>query len=857
MRYLSLCTAVAMVVVTGSSGAQRGGQRGGAPAGGAQGAGGAALTEPNPQPYATVVTSDARTRAGMFTVHNVGNRMLFEIPRRELNKDQLLVMAIPRTVLGTGYGAQAAGNRVVRWERMDNRVYLRGVSYATIADSTRPEYRAMSDANTPPIIAAFNVEAYGADSSAVIDVSRTFLLPPAELSPGGRIPGTIDLARSWVERATPFPDNLNVYSTFTFAQTVAAAGGRGGAAPAPAGGGRAATPNTNPSNTIEFSWSFHHLPDTPMMGRLCDSRVGYASVTMTDYTDRGDYVHTRCYIARYRLEKKDPAAAVSDPVKPIVYYVDPATPAKWVPYVKRGIEEWQAAFREAGFSNAIVAREAPNDPDWSSEDARHSVVHWLPSLSENASGGHVSDPRSGEIIHGDVQYYQNIERLQLGWYFTQASAVDPRARRFPYPDSLMGRLLQQAVAHEVGHTLGFPHNMKASSQYPTDSLRSESFLRVYGFSPSIMDYARYNYLVQPEDKVALEWLLPRVGPYDRFAVMWGVKPIPNARTPEEERPTLDQWAREQDTKPWLRFSTAGAAGSDPGDETEAVGDMDAVKATGWGLRNIKREMAYLMPATVKPDENYDDLADLYRRLIGQWRTELGHVVNVVGGYDSQERYGSQPGPRFWPVSRQRQQDAVRFLNENAFRTPTFLLDDNITQRLAPGGDVARIDAAQSQLLAAALQDARLLRLSDQESAAKSSGSAYTMQQLLADLRHGIFSELARGERIDPYRRTLQRVYIENLNLKLNPAAAGAVAAGRGGGGGGGGRGAATGLDPKLSDIRAVVHVELTELDAELRAAIPRTSDRLSKAHLDDLRRRIADALKGRAANADAVEEGPG
>ncbi|REG81222.1 uncharacterized protein DUF5118 [Algoriphagus antarcticus] len=753
--------------------------------------------------YSEIVTGEAISDDGLFTVHKVGDKSYYEVPFDLLAKDMLLVSRISKIADGLGGGYTTAGSKsneqVVHWSRLQNSIILRSISFDNVAADSLPIFLSVEANNYNPILASFKIEAFNTDSTAaLIEVTDLFLsdIPALSgLSSSMRKEyqvRNLDNDRSFITRMASYPENIEVRHDMTY--------------------NASAPPSNSRSGTIsmELSQSMYLLPEQPMQPRLHDQRVGWFTVRQIDYGSEALKSDEKTYIRRWRLEPKDPEAyargELVEPVKPIVYYLDPATPEKWRTYFRQGIEDWQVAFEAAGYKNAIIAKDAPTkeeDPDWSAEDARYSTVRYVATTTRNAMGPSVSDPRSGEIIESDIVWFHNHLRSYRNRYMLETGAANPSARTLNTPDEEIGEMMRRVISHEIGHALGLPHNMKASYAYPTDSLRSDTFTQKWGLAATIMDYTRYNYVAQPGDE-GVRWVR-MLGPYDNYAINWGYRYIPNADSPEAEKPTLNSWIREKAGDPMYLFG--GGNSFDPSSQTESVGD-DPVKASTYGLANLKIVAPNLAKWTATAGEGYDDLEELYGELIGVWSRFANHVVTNIGGVYEEYKTTDQPGVTYTPTSKVEQLKSMKFLNENVFTTPDWLLQKEILENIEPSGAVSSISSLQSRLLSSVLRMDRLERLIDNE--ALNGAEAYSMIQMLSDLRKGIWSELSGSKDIDAFRRNLQRAHVERLASLM------------------------TQDEKNRSDVSAAVRAELKAIQSSARTASSRYSAGIVQNHLRDI-----------------------
>lgn len=760
--------------------------------------------------YSEVITSKAQTDEGLFTFHKVDDKYYFELPEDLLEKEILIVSRISGHVKGLNFGGAGMKSRpqqVIRFQRKDNTIIIRSVSYNSVANENDPIYRSVVNNNFEPVIYSFDIEALGKDSSSyVIDVKDFFT---TDVSMIGALYdsdrkefkiSSVDKSRSMISWVKAFPENVEVRHILTY---------KGQALP---------DNQITDALSIEMNQSMILLPEDPMVPRFDDDRVGYFAVEQTDYSLDEQKTAANTFITRWRLEPSDWEAynrgEAVEPVKQIVYYIDPATPEKWRPFIKQGVEDWQTAFEKAGFKNAIIAKDAPTpeeDPDWSPEDVRYSVIRYIATDIQNAVGPHVHDPRTGEILESDILWYHNIMNLLRNWYFIHTSAINEEARGTRFKDEVMGELIRFVAAHEVGHTLGLPHNMGASVAYPVDSLRSPTFTATHGTAPSIMDYARFNYVAQPGDGVTR--FNPAIGEYDDWAIYYGYHAIPNIDLPSEEEDQLNAWILEKADNPLYRYGRQRRSPVDPSAQTEDLGD-DSMIASALGIENLKRIKDRLLEWGTEDGKDYADLSELYRNVVGQYNRYMGHVTSNVGGVYEYYKTSDQEGMVYTHVELDKQKRAIKFLNDQLFATPEWIIDPAILGRIEQDGIVDRIKTLQARTLNRLMNDDRLKRVIENE--AINGRAAFTADAMFTDLRTGVFSELRTGRSIDTYRRNVQKAMVEKLGDLVNTEDG----------------------DMRTTDIPSISRGHLVALQSDISRGISRQQDTMSRYHLQDLSKRI-------------------
>lgn len=780
------------------------------------------------KPYSEVITAKAITTNGLFKTHKVDDKWYFEIPDSLINREMLVVTRLAKSPVGVKvgnqqYGGEELNEQVWKWERRGKQIYIRVPSYATKADPNSDMYESVKNSNLDQILAGFEVKAYNKDTTGVvIDVTDFYNGDIMAIGATDQIRKAYkviayDAARSYIDTVKTFPINIEVKTAKTY---------RSAESP---------TDNSNAAVTFEFNTSMLLLPKIPVKARIMDNRVGYFGQSQLDYGTDAQKAERTAYIHRWNLVPKDTAAYMRgelvEPVKPIIIYIDPATPKKWVPYLIQGINDWQAGFEAAGFKNAIIGKQAPTpqeDPQFSVEDSRYSVVRYFASDIANAYGPHVSDPRTGQILETHIGWYHNVMNLLRNWYFVQTAAINPEVRKAKFSDAQMGELIRFVSSHEIGHTLGLPHNFGSSYGYPVDSLRSKTFTDKHGTAPSIMDYARFNYIAQPGDGVTK--LHPQIGEYDKWAIKWGYSWIPGNKTAEQEKEILNQWVLKNAGNPLYFFGRQGTS-LDPRLQSEDLGD-NAMKASTYGIANLKRILPNVEKWTYQKGKDYSDLKEIYNEIISQFNRYMGHVTANVGGLSENFKTYDQKGAVYAYLPKAKQKEAITFFNQQLFNTPLWLISNEQLNKFDNGVLLNRIKSVQTNTLSNLLAAPRLARLLDNETK-NGPAKAYTMPQLFTDLRASVFA----AGRADAFKRNLQRAYVDQLENLMTKEAELPVglpvdyAAGYG----------LTPVNVGLSDIRPLVRAELKTLLATAKARSA-AGDAISKAHYEDLSIRIKDIL---------------
>lgn len=782
--------------------------------------------------YNDIITKDAKTTVGLFTTHSIKGKYYFEIPDSLLSRDILVVNRISKAPVNrfksvVGYPGDQIGENVIRFDKgPDNKIFIRNISYLEHAKDTLGMYQSVKNSNVQPIMASFDIKAIKKDSAYnsqnnLIDVSdylnsdNDIFFFDARLKKFKGI-GNFFKDLSYIDTIKTYPINIEIKTVKTFAQAV----------PKDYPPIMADFYPTGPM-TYELNSSMILLPKEPMKPRFFDPRVGYFAVSYTDFDSNPQGIERRAMITRWRLEPKDEDlqkylnGELVEPKKPIVFYIDPATPKKWVPYLKAGVNDWQKAFEQAGFKNAIYALEAPNDnPTWSLEDARHSAIVYKPSDVPNASGPHVHDPRSGEIMETHINWYHNVMLLLRNWYMIQAGPIDAGARKPLFDDELMGELIRFVSSHEVGHTLGLRHNFGSSTTIPVENLRNKAWVEANGHTPSIMDYARFNYVAQPEDNISREGIFPRIGIYDKWSVEWGYRYMPQFVSADDERPFLNKWIIEKLAEDKRYTFGTETDYFDPRNQNEDLGD-NAMLASAYGIKNLQRIVPNILQWTYEPNKDYQLAGSIYGEVVGQYSRYMGHVAKNIGGLYSTPRTVEEHGASKEYVDIATQKGAVDFLNKQLFTTPEWLINKELVEK-AGVNTISLIELAQKRIIDRIINKRILDNLFENE--AYNANKAYTATDMFRDLNKNVWAELSNSRQIDIYRRNLQKNYVSALISVAYPK----DASGR--------------ASVPATDAANIARTQLTDLQKNIRIAI-NSSAGTKRSHLQGLEAQIEAALE--------------
>ena len=707
--------------------------------------------------YEKLMKKGGTTLQGFFTVRHIEDKYYFEVPDTMMGR--LLLCVTRFTAVPQNFG-QFSGEEIthctVYLERRDTtHLLMRQYVLSQLATEGDQIQQTLQQSTVDPIVMAFKVIGRNKeDNASLVEATPLFRTDNnlTSFSSGDKTSlkvGALQSDRTFIDTMKVYPTNIEVATTRTYGSSAA----------------RSEASKTG-SVTVGFNTSMVLLPRDPMRKRLWDERVGYFVNRFTRFSDTQHKTEHESFISRYRLVPKDKKkylrGELTEPVKPIVYYIDPATPRKWVPYLIKGIEDWNVAFEAAGFKNAIQAREWPKDcPDMSLDDARFSVLRYLPSETENAYGPRIVDPRSGEIIEAHICWFHNVMSLLTKWYMVQCGPLDKRARTMHFDDRLMGQLIRFVSSHEVGHSLGLRHNMGASFATPVEKLRDRQWVEQHGHTASIMDYARFNYVAQPEDGISERGLFPRINDYDKWAIKWGYQWRPDFKDEYEEKERLmAETTATLKANPRLWYGGEGG-GDDPRAQTEDLSD-NSVKASEYGLKNLRRVLEQLPQWTHQDNDQYEDLTTMYRAVNSQYVRYMNHVMKNIGGRYHNNMPGREP---LEVVPARRQHEAMQYITDNVFDAPEWLYPASIVNKIglnATSDNSKRQETTLQRLLAASM-------LNNIYNMGTEDARSYQLDDYLDDLFSGVWRPLNdASEWKNKARRSLQRNYIVQLNRLLNP-----------------------------------------------------------------------------------------